>query len=51
MSIKSLCKKYNVTEQTFLRRRNKFGGMDFFDARRLKDLESENARLKCLVAE
>ena len=31
--------------------RNKFGGLDVPDARRLKDLESENARLKRLVAE
>ena len=46
-----LCKKHNVTEQTFFRWRNKFGGMDVSDARRLKDLESENARLKRLVAE
>lgn len=51
MPIKSLCKKHNVTEQTFFRWRNKFGGMDVSDARRLKDLESENARLKRLVAE
>lgn len=51
MPIKSLCEKYNVTEQTFFRWRNKFGGMDVSDARRLKDLESENARLKRLVAE
>ena len=51
MSIKALCKKHNVTEQTFFRWRNRFGGMDVPDARRLKDLESENARLKRLVAE
>ncbi|WP_156968956.1 IS3 family transposase [Arenimonas metalli] len=51
MSIKALCKKHNLTEQTFFRWRNKFGGLDVPDARRLKDLESENARLKRLVAE
>ena len=28
MSIKALCKKHNLTEQTFFRRRNKFGGLD-----------------------
>ena len=50
-SIKALCKKHNITEQTFFRWRNKFGGMEVADARRLKDLESENARLKRLVAE
>jgi len=51
MSIKALCKKRNLTEQTSFRWRNKFGGLDVPDARRLKDLESENARLKRLVAE
>jgi putative transposase len=50
-TIKNLCKKHNITEQTFFRWRNRFGGMDVPDARRLKDLESENARLKRLVAE
>ena len=51
LSIKARCKQHNVTEQTFFRWRNKFGGLDVPDARRLKDLESENARLKRLVAE
>ena len=50
-TIKALCKKHNLTEQTFFRWRNKFGGLDVSDARRLKELESENSRLKRLVAE
>lgn len=50
-TIKALCKKHNLTEQTFFRWRNKFGGLDVPDARRLKELESENTRLKRLVAE
>jgi putative transposase len=50
-TIKALCKKHNLTEQTFFRWRNKFGGLDVPDARRLKELESENMRLKRLVAE
>lgn len=50
-TIKALCKKHNLTEQTFFRWRNKFGGLDVPDARRLKELESENARLKRLIAE
>jgi putative transposase len=49
--IKDLCKRHNITEQTFYRWRNKFGGMDVAEARRLKDLESENEKLKRLVAE
>ncbi|QOH39100.1 transposase family protein [Burkholderia cepacia] len=49
--VKDLCKRHNISEQTFYRWRNKFGGMDVADARRLKELESENDRLKRLIAE
>ena len=48
---REVCRKNNITEQTFFRWRNKYGGMDVPDARRLKNLEGENARLKKLVAE
>lgn len=51
VQIREVCRKHNVTEQTFFRWRNKYGGLDVSDARRLKTLESENARLKRLVAE
>ena len=50
-SIREVCRQHNITEQTLYRWRNKYGGMDVADARRLKDLESENSRLKRLVAE
>lgn len=50
-SVQDLCKRHNITEQTFYRWRNKFGGMDVAEARRLKELESENDRLKRLIAE
>ncbi|VWC18366.1 transposase [Burkholderia diffusa] len=49
--VEDLCKRHNISEQTFYRWRNKFGGMDVADARRLKDLELENERLKRLIAE
>ena len=49
--IREVCKKHNITEQTFFRWRNRFGGMDVPDAKRLKELESENNKLKRLVAE
>ena len=49
--VNALCKRHNISEQTFFRWRNKFGGMDVPEARKLRDLESENARLKRLVAE
>lgn len=49
--IRDLCRKHNITEQTFLRWRNKYNGMTVPEARRLKDLEAENAKLKKLLAE
>lgn len=51
VQIRELARRHNITEQTFFRWRNKYGGMDVSDARRLKELESENAKLKRLVAE
>ena len=44
-SIRAVCARHNVTEQTFFRWRNKFGGMDVAEARKLKELERENAEL------
>jgi putative transposase len=49
--IREVCKRHNITEQTFFRWRNRLGGMDVSDARRLKEMEAENAKLKRLVAE
>jgi len=50
-SIRDVCRRHGITEQTFFRWRNKYGGMEVSDARRLKELEHENAKLKRLVAE
>lgn len=50
-NVRDTCRKHNVTEQTFYRWRNKFGGMDVSEARRLKSLEEENRQLKKLVAD
>lgn len=49
--IRDLCKQHNISEQTFYRWRDKYRGMEVADARRLKELESENAKLKRLVGE
>ncbi len=46
-----ICRKYNIVEQTFYRWRSKYGGMEVSDARKLKELESENTKLKRMVAE
>ena len=44
-------KKVSITEQTYYRWRKEYGGMRIEQAKRLKDLEKENARLKKLVAD
>ena len=49
--IAAICQKLGVAEATFHRWRNQYGGMKANDARRLKALERENARLKKLVAD
>ena len=46
-----ICRKNGITEQTFYRWRSKYGGMQVSDARRLKELETENRKLKQLLAE
>jgi putative transposase len=46
-----LCRKHGMSEATFYAWKAKFGGMDVSDAKRLKQLEDENARLKRLLAE
>ena len=46
-----LCRRHGISEQTFRRWKAKFGGMEVNDARRLKQLEDENRRLKHLVAD
>jgi putative transposase len=48
---KDLCRKYGISEPTFYNWKAKYGGMTVSDARRLKDLESENSKLKKLLAE
>jgi transposase-like protein len=50
-TIGQVCQKLAVTEATFHRWRNQYGGMKANEAKRLKELEQENARLKKLVAE
>jgi putative transposase len=49
--IRDICRRHNVTDQTYFRWRSKFGDMTVSDARKLKELESENMRLKKIVAE
>ena len=49
--VKELCRKHGFSDASFYLWRGKYGGMDVSDAKRLKALETENARLKKLLAE
>lgn len=51
MSVPEVSRKLGVTEQTYYRWRKEYGGLKTDQARKLKDLEKENARLKKLVAD
>ena len=49
--VKDLCRRHGFSEASYYLWRSKFGGMDVSDAKRLKELETENRRLKKLLAE
>ena len=51
LGAKELCRKHGVSDATFYKWRSKFGGMEVSDAKKLKALEAENAKLKKLLAE
>lgn len=50
-SVKEVCARHNISAATFYAWRKKYGGMDVSEARRMRALEDENARLKRLVAD
>ncbi len=50
-TVGAVCRKLGVTDQTYYRWRAEYGGMRLDQAKRLKELEKENGRLKKLVAE
>jgi putative transposase len=50
-SVKAVCAKHNVSEATYYAWKKKYGGMEVSEARRLRALEDENARLKRAVAD
>ena len=51
LTVPRMCRELGFGEQTYYRWRRAYGGMDVNDARRLKELERENARLKRIVGE
>jgi transposase-like protein len=50
-TVSEVCKRLGVTDQTYYRWRKAYGGMKVDQAKRLKELETENARLKRAVAD
>lgn len=51
MATAEVCRKHGISQTTFYKWKAKFGGMDVSDARKVKTLETENARLKRLLAD
>ena len=51
LSIENSCKKLSISQQTFYKWRKEYGNLSLDKAKRLKELESENIRLKKLVAD
>ena len=51
LTIAQVCQRLAISEQTFHRWRNQYGGMKAQEAKRLRELEEENRRLKKLLAE
>ena len=51
MATAEVCRRHGISSATFFKWKARFGGMDVADARRLKVLEDENAKLKKLLAE
>ena len=49
--VADLCRKHGISQLTFYQWRNKYGGMGVSEAKRLKELEEENRRLKKIVAD
>ena len=51
MTVEEVCRQFGISESTWARWLNRYGGMKVDDARRLKELEAENAALKRLLGE
>lgn len=49
--VEDICRRHNIAQGTFYRWKSKYGGMEVSEAKRLKDLENENTKLKKLLAE
>ena len=50
-AVKDVCREHSISEATYYQWKSKYGGMEPSDVRRLRDLESENRRLKQMYAD
>ena len=51
LATSEVCRRHGISQTTFYKWKSKFGGLDVSEARRMKTLETENARLKKLLAD
>jgi len=51
MSVSDICREHGISQATFFNWKSKYGGMDLNNLKRMKELETENARLKKMYAE
>jgi putative transposase len=51
MQVKEVCRKYGIADQTYYNWKKKYGGLEVSDVRRMRELETENAKLKRMYAE
>lgn len=51
IKVDDLCRRHGISVGTFFRWKNKYGGMELSDVRKMKELEMENSRLKRIVAQ
>ena len=51
MKVKDLCRKHGMSDATYYKWKSKYGGMEASDLKRVRELESENAKLKRMYAD
>lgn len=51
LAVKEICRKHGVSDATYYKWKSRYGGMEASDLKRVKELESENARLKRMYAD
>ena len=49
--VKDICRKYGISDATYYKWKSKYGGLEVSDVRRMRELESENSKLKRMYAD